>query len=281
MAEATFEGRELGLGLEKLGIGLGRVEFAGLAFFELDLSDAETFRLEKDILVSDGDLILHRADIDIGAGDIADEGDEGVVISGHGGEVGGFIGFDLAAEFSPEIDFPARGEEGLVGEKIWSDGEAGFFLAEILGEGVDEGIGGARAGGATVAGGNIGIGEAGGDALLLGEEVADAAVEFGAGLEDADSRGLEVEIIFVGEVNEASEGGIVKAPPPEDLWGTVSFSGDRFAFDPLGFDRGLGDRVIWTHHAGGRADERDRKGEAGEVLRNWHVDVEKRSGQKR
>ena len=251
MAQATFEGRELGLGLEKLGIRLGRVEFAGLPFFELDLSDAETFRLENDILVGDGDLLLERADIDIGASNIADEGDEGIVISGDGGEVGGFIGFDLPSEFSPEIDFPARGEEGLVGEKIRSDGDAGLFLAEILGEGVDEGIAQTGAGAAAVARGNIGIGKASRDALLLGEEVADAAVEFGAGLEDADSRGLEVEVIFVGEVNEASEGGIVKAPPPEDLWGTVSFSGDRFAFDPLGFDRGLGDRVIWTHHAGG------------------------------
>ena len=251
MAQAAFEGRELGLGLEKLGIRLGRVEFAGLPFFELDLSDSETFRLENDILVGDGDLLLHRTDIDVGGGDIADEGDEGVVVSGDGGEVGGFIGFDLASKFPPEIDFPARGEEGLVGEKIWSDGEAGLFLAEILGEGVDEGIGRARAAGAAVAWGNIGIGEASGDALLLGEEVADAAVEFGAGLEDADSRGLEVEIIFVGEVDEASEGGIVKAAPPEDLWGSVSFSRDRFAFDPLGFDSGLGDGVIWTHHAGG------------------------------
>ena len=99
-----------------MGLRLRGIEFTRLTRLVADLGDTQALFLQLDVFVGYGEFTLNSADIDIGICHIADEGDERIVVSRHGREVIRLLRLDLAAVFSPEIDFPRGRKESLIGE---------------------------------------------------------------------------------------------------------------------------------------------------------------------
>src|SRR5215510_79649 len=78
------------------------------AVLELRAGNLQRRALACDVVAGDGHLPFNGADFHVGAGYIADQGNQHVVVVGDRGQERGVGGFDGAAKFTPEIQFPCR-----------------------------------------------------------------------------------------------------------------------------------------------------------------------------
>ncbi len=202
LLELDIELRRLRLRLGQLRLRLLDIALAGLALPEARLSDGETALLELDVVAHDAHPLLVRADVDVGAGDIGEQRDQGVVIIGDAGGEPGVGRFDGAADLAPEVDLPGGADPNLTEP-----------------EGVVP-----EAGQQRVAPAHVHVGELAARLLLLRIEVADRDAELGPCLEHPHGRPVQRQVLPVGGVDQPVESRIVQRLPPGRIC--------RFCTDP-------------------------------------------------
>ena len=163
-----------------------------------------------DVFLSDLDLRLEGADADIGGGNVAEQCDQDLVVTGDRCEVGGVGRFDAATKLSPKVQFPVDRKAQRIAPKVGQE----------TGKGVCCRVGVAR----PV------IEHRARRVLHLREKLTDRHSKLGARLENASSGTDQRKVLLVGGPDQPIEDRVMKDCPPRPIL-PVWRADQRYGFD--------------------------------------------------
>ncbi len=217
LAPGDLQGRNRGLGLREIRVGLGHVEPRRLAVAIVvsQLRQHQAPRLDHDVLGGVLEPLLGRAKIDVVLGDLGEQQHQGVVVVFDRHVQVGVGRFDGPAEPAPKVEFPGKARAG------------GPVVVEPVRRVVDVVV--AQRGPRVVA-----------ERLLrLGEQLAHGNAQLGASFKNAQASRPQGEVLLVGLLNERVEHRVVKRLPPGGIVGRPATDVRIFVVDPsVGHGRG-------------------------------------------
>ncbi|HEY2620180.1 MAG TPA: hypothetical protein VGI78_22765 [Acetobacteraceae bacterium] len=208
--------RDHGFRLRQDILRLERIERGCRAAMETISRDLQRLPLLYDVLARDIDLLLQRADSDIGRGNVAQQSHQHIVVGGDRGQIRCIGRFHAAAELAPQIHLPGN---------LGTERSAPVILEFML-----------RVRGRIDLTGLV-IAHIRANLLRLRVELADRNAKRGARFEHPGAGGHQSEILPVRQFDQPIQRGVVERRPPLLIVLTIGMNRCVARFQPAAGNR--------------------------------------------